>query len=187
MNIETELSVSEVIEFYEKELETLRAETQYLKLNIDRLEALNKSYANQEKRLLESSRKLRDENAALLAEREQRMKQPPVGVITRIEYNDDSVGKVVIRWDSKSEPILGDNVFLSIPLPAQQVAAEGLEIAAAFIEKKVKSYLDEHGSFDPSTGCTELPKGGEDYVYNMEELAEEIRSLSAVASLGEIK
>ena len=65
--------------------ETLRAENVQLKLNeahlkldIHRLEALNRSFDENEKRLLVIVRNLRSEKGALLAEREQWMKQEPV-------------------------------------------------------------------------------------------------------------
>lgn len=35
----------------------------------------------------------------------------PVGVITRIEYNDNAVGKVVVRWDIEKDPCLGDKIY----------------------------------------------------------------------------
>ena len=56
---------------------------------------------------------------------------------------------------------------------------EGLEAAAGHIEKKIAAYIDEHGSYDSTTGHMEYPGDGEEWVGGMEELAEEIRALKS--------
>lgn len=56
--------------------------------------------------------------------------------------------------------------------------AIGIYAAAQLIERKVDDYCKDHGSYDPSTGQTEFSAAGEEYVGNLEELAEEIRALA---------
>lgn len=58
-------------------------------------------------------------------------------------------------------------------------AATGIELAARFVEKRRDDYVQEHGNYDPSTGVTEFPGTGEEYVGELEEIIEGIRSLSA--------
>ncbi len=55
--------------------------------------------------------------------------------------------------------------------------ALGLEAAAKWVEKRLNNYVSEHGSYDPSTGVTEFPGNGDEYVYELEEIIEGIRSL----------
>ncbi|MEO0449058.1 MAG: hypothetical protein AAFZ74_01925 [Pseudomonadota bacterium] len=62
------------------------------------------------------------------------------------------------------------------------------DAAADLIEQKVKDYHEEHGMYDPSTGCTEYPGEGGEWVHEMQELAEEIRALKpADAILREVQ
>ncbi|KAB2788159.1 hypothetical protein F9K97_03380 [Brucella anthropi] len=56
--------------------------------------------------------------------------------------------------------------------------AQALEEAAKFIDKKVSDYVQEHGATDPETGAVEFPGWGDEYVSELEELAEDIRTLS---------
>ena len=53
--------------------------------------------------------------------------------------------------------------------------AEGLRLAADFIEQKAIDYDAEHGSTDPSTGHREYPGDGADYYNEMMELADDLR------------
>jgi hypothetical protein len=70
--------------------------------------------------------------------------------------------------------------FLPTPAGAQNAEAirnQALEDVAKLIDKKVDSYCREHGSYDHTTGVTEYPGDGAEWVCEMEELAEEIRAL----------
>ena len=53
--------------------------------------------------------------------------------------------------------------------------AEGLRLAADFIEQKATDYDAEHGSTDPSTGHREYPGDGAEYYNEMMELADDLR------------
>ena len=65
---------------------------------------------------------------------------------------------------------------------------EGIELAARFIEKRRDDYVQEHGSYDPSTGMTEFPGDGEEYVGELEEIIEGIRDLTAaLADTGKVE
>lgn len=61
----------------------------------------------------------------------------------------------------------------------------GLEQAANFLEQRVHDYVQEHGMTDPSTGVVEYPGWGDEYVSELEDLAEAIRALSAEPVQGE--
>lgn len=63
-------------------------------------------------------------------------------------------------------------------LRADTPPATGIEVAARFIEKRRDDYVQEHGSYDPSTGMTEFPGNGEEYVYELEEIIDGIRKLA---------
>lgn len=54
----------------------------------------------------------------------------------------------------------------------------GLIAAAVVIENKVAEYDYEHGRTEPDTNCRVYPGNGEDYVYSMIELAEELRMIA---------
>lgn len=54
----------------------------------------------------------------------------------------------------------------------------GLIAAAVVIENKVSEYDYEHGRTEPDTNCRVYPGNGEDYVYSMIELAEELRMIA---------
>lgn len=53
----------------------------------------------------------------------------------------------------------------------------GIEQAARFVETRRDDYVREHGSYDHSTGVTEFPGDGEQYVYELDEIADGIRKL----------
>jgi len=58
----------------------------------------------------------------------------------------------------------------------------GLEEAAKFIDQRIADYVQEHGMTDPSTGTVEFPGWGDEYVDELENLAEGIRALSSQAA-----
>ena len=60
-------------------------------------------------------------------------------------------------------------------LPSERNA--GIEVACKLIEKKAEDYIQEFGSYDPSTGVYEFNTAGEEYLGTLAELAEEIRAL----------
>ncbi|BAK66911.1 hypothetical protein SLG_22360 [Sphingobium sp. SYK-6] len=55
----------------------------------------------------------------------------------------------------------------------------GIELAAKFVEKRRDEYVQEHGSYDPSTGVTEFPGNGDEYVDELEEIIEGIRAVKS--------
>lgn len=65
---------------------------------------------------------------------------------------------------------------------AETTEARGIERAAELIDRKVRDYTADHGSLDPETGTMEFSEAGEEYVSTLDELAEEIRALSAPAA-----
>ncbi len=58
----------------------------------------------------------------------------------------------------------------------------GREDAARFVDQRLHDYVSEHGATDPDTGTVEYPGNGEEYVYELEEIAEGIRALAAPTS-----
>ena len=54
---------------------------------------------------------------------------------------------------------------------------EGLNKAIDFIRKRYDTYVEEHGSYDPSTGMTEFPGNGDETVAEWEEIIEGLVNL----------
>lgn len=59
-----------------------------------------------------------------------------------------------------------------------QMRAEGWNAAANWLEKRLNDYVAEHGSYDPSTGVTEFPGNGDEWVYEQEETIDAFRILA---------
>lgn len=53
----------------------------------------------------------------------------------------------------------------------------GVEAAAQWVEARRDAYIEEHGSYDPDTGVTEYPGDGAEYLEELDDIAEGIRSL----------
>ena len=53
----------------------------------------------------------------------------------------------------------------------------GRSAASALIREKVQNYDNEHGSTDPDTGTREYPGNGDEWVFEMHELADEIDAI----------
>lgn len=62
--------------------------------------------------------------------------------------------------------------------------AGGIELAAKWVEARASAYDHEHGSTDPETGTREYPGTGGEYVYELHEIADGIRTLSLNAKVG---
>ncbi|KEP68793.1 hypothetical protein DL1_08580 [Thioclava dalianensis] len=62
---------------------------------------------------------------------------------------------------------------------------EVIERCAKIIDKRADDYHREHGSCDPTTGVTEYPGNGDEWMEEWEELAEEIRASKKGATHGE--
>ena len=58
-----------------------------------------------------------------------------------------------------------------------QLFNAGVEAAKKAIAKRRDDYVREHGSYDPSTGVTEFPGTGDEYVGELDEIEEMIGSL----------
>lgn len=53
----------------------------------------------------------------------------------------------------------------------------GVREAAAAIEMRKQCYMTEHGSYDPPTGQTEYPKGGDEYIVELDDIQELLLTL----------
>lgn len=85
-----------------------------------------------------------------------------------IEEKYTAVVKAVLDATAKAAP----------PTAQARLAAEEMrERCAQWIDDLRDDYVSEHGSYDPSTGATEFPGNGEEYVGELEEIAEAIRAL----------
>lgn len=62
--------------------------------------------------------------------------------------------------------------------PSPETHVSGIELAARFVEKRLKDYVDEFGSTDPETGTVEFPGNGDEYVGELEEIIGGIRALT---------
>ena len=71
--------------------------------------------------------------------------------------------------------IINDSPATSLARRDALKKAEGLRLAADFIEQKATDYDAEHGSTDPSTGHREYPGDGAEYYNEMMELADDLR------------
>ena len=60
------------------------------------------------------------------------------------------------------------------PLDAERVREAAIREAAQIVSKRRDQYVQEHGSYDPSTGVTEFPGYGEELVLEWDEIEEEI-------------
>ena len=85
-------------------------------------------------------------------------------------------------YQSFADAVMGNIETLSKQEPTNALTrrdlikqAEGLRLAADFIEQKATDYDAEHGSTDPSTGHREYPGDGADYYNEMMELADDLR------------
>lgn len=58
-------------------------------------------------------------------------------------------------------------------------APDGVELAARFVQDRLDGYVNDHGCYDYSTGVTEFPGTGEEYVGELEEIIDGIRALKA--------
>ncbi|MDD8022429.1 MAG: hypothetical protein PHX82_04910 [Paracoccaceae bacterium] len=58
-----------------------------------------------------------------------------------------------------------------------EVRAEALREAVAYVSRRRETYHQEHGSYDYTTGVTEYPGTGDEYVAELEEIEEGITDL----------
>jgi hypothetical protein len=65
---------------------------------------------------------------------------------------------------------------LSTP-PAAVGTSAGIEAAARWVEARRDAYVEEHGSYDPETGGTDLPAAGAEYVGELDEIIEGLRAI----------
>lgn len=68
-------------------------------------------------------------------------------------------------------------VYAKPPAP-QPTEVDGIEKAAKYIDQQISDYVQEFGSYDPSTGHTEYSEAGHEYLSTLEELADSIRALT---------
>lgn len=54
---------------------------------------------------------------------------------------------------------------------------DGVTACADLIQKRMDGYLSEFGAIDPGTGSVELPRGGDEYVGELQEIIDGIRAL----------
>lgn len=64
---------------------------------------------------------------------------------------------------------------------AMDESLSGLERAARWVETRRDSYDAEHGTTDPETGTREYPGDGNDYVFELTEIAEGIRAMKGTS------
>ena len=67
----------------------------------------------------------------------------------------------------------------------RRMKAEGWREAAKAIARRKDGYIEEHGSYDPSTGVTEFPGNGTEYVWELEEIEEELLARADEIERGE--
>lgn len=71
-----------------------------------------------------------------------------------------------------------DGLLAQIKSTGRDEFTDGVNAAAAMLDKKADDYSDEHGMQDPDTGVMEFGRGAkEDYYNTLRELADEVRDL----------
>jgi hypothetical protein len=79
-------------------------------------------------------------------------------------------GPIYMKYIDKAKAVLEAAGF-------ERVQQGSTEAAARWVEARMQSYIDEHGHNDPDTGAVEFPGNGDEYVGELMEIAEGIRSL----------
>nr|WP_325265952.1 hypothetical protein [uncultured Rhizobium sp.] len=67
--------------------------------------------------------------------------------------------------------------------PPPQPQMTGIELAARFVEKRLKDYVDEYGSTDSETGIVEFPGNGREYVASLKRSSKHPRSRSGGSAM----
>lgn len=104
----------------------------------------------------------------------------PIGVVDRRRQKFASAKTHAIQTlAEKGWTLVYDRPALA---PAQQEATgavvdDGLSRAISFVTKRRDDYVDEHGSYDYSTGVTEFPGNGDETVCEWEEIIEGLKAL----------
>lgn len=80
-------------------------------------------------------------------------------------------------WNERAAP--------SAPRDAVSQFACGVDAAARLVEQRLADYDAEHGSTDSDTGAREYPGTGDEYVCELDEIAEAIRGLAPPAAQSE--
>lgn len=73
-----------------------------------------------------------------------------------------------------TRPVLGSKKVLAF---ARAVEAASYERAAQWVDKRADDYDTEYGSTDPETGTREYPGIGNEYVFELREIADGLRAL----------
>ena len=60
---------------------------------------------------------------------------------------------------------------------ARAVERAAYERAAQWVDKRAEDYDAEHGLTDPETGSREYPGNGDEYVFELHEIADGLRAL----------
>lgn len=73
-----------------------------------------------------------------------------------------------------TRPVLGS---LKVIAFARAVERAAYERAAQWVNKRAEDYDAEHGLTDPETGTREYPGNGDEYVFELHEIADGLRAL----------
>jgi len=73
---------------------------------------------------------------------------------------------------------------LQLESALQTAEAVGIERAAKWVDIRRDAYVNQFGSYDPETGSTEFSTAGDEYVGELEDIAERIRGLIVPAAGG---
>ena len=83
------------------------------------------------------------------------------------------------------EYLVRERAAPSAPRDAVSQFACGVDAAARLVEQRLADYDAEHGSTDSDTGAREYPGTGDEYVCELDEIAEAIRGLAPPAAQSE--
>lgn len=89
-----------------------------------------------------------------------------------------TIAPMGMSFDAEGKLQQGESGTRTPPAAEADEFTNGVNAAAAMLDKMADDYADEHGMQDPDTGVTEFKRGAkEDYYNTLRELADDIRSI----------
>ena len=103
------------------------------------------------------------------------------------DYRDDALAQVAAAYEAAASIVVTGEPEIS-PITRHAITAlttahaqaaleaygrekvrEGMRLAAGLIAKRRDDYISEYGIYDPTTGVTEFPGNGDEYVYELDD------------------
>ena len=107
--------------------------------------------------------------------------QPDYQAYTKGMLMEDAWSAELVR-EAQRAAVLADRAEHAAPDARQRA----LEEAAQWVQKRADAYDAEHGKTDPETGTREWPGDGEEYMFELQEIADGIRAIPSSGAEGSI-